>query len=54
MDPPPVLLTMPCQAPDDLKEGDTAQDLAVWARKWIGTYWCDRERREGLVQAWPK
>lgn len=54
VDPPPVLLTAPCLAPDDLKDGATAQDLALRAIQWMGAYWCERERREGLVRAWPK
>lgn len=54
IDPPPVLLTLPCLTPDDLKESSTAQDLAIWTLSWVATYWCERERREGLVEAWPK
>lgn len=54
VDPPPVLLTAPCLAPDDLKDGATAQDLALWTLAWMSAYWCERERREGLVTAWPK
>lgn len=54
VDPPPVLLTLPCLTPDDLKVGATAQDLALWAVGWMGAYWCERERREGLVATWPR
>lgn len=54
IDPPPILLTTACLTPDDLKEGATAQDLALWALSWIDAYWCERERREGLIEAWPK
>ena len=54
VDPPPVLLTMPCLAPGDLKGGATAQDLSLWTIAWMGAYWCERERREGLIGAWPK
>lgn len=54
IDPPPVLLTMPCLAPSELRAGATAQDLAAWTMEWIGAYWCERERRVGLIEAWPK
>lgn len=53
VDPPPVLLTMPCLAPDDLAAKATAQDLAVWAMGWMGAYWCERDRRAALIEAWP-
>jgi hypothetical protein len=45
---------MPCLAPDDLKAKATAQDLAAWAVQWMGAYWCERDRRAALIQAWPR
>lgn len=54
VDPPPVLLTMPCLAADELKAKATAQDLAAWAVQWMGAYWCERDRRAALLEAWPR
>lgn len=54
VDPPPVLLTMPCLAPEDLKAKATAQDLAAWTVQWMGAYWCEQDRRAALIEAWPK
>lgn len=54
VDPPPVLLTMPCLVPDALKAKATAQDLAAWAVQWMGAYWCEQDRRAALLEAWPR
>lgn len=54
IDPPPVGLTLPCQAPADLAADATAQDLAEWTVAWIGAYGCERGKRAALVEAWPK
>jgi hypothetical protein len=48
------MLTSPCQTPADLAEGATAQDLAAWAADWIGAFWCERDKRAGLLDAWPR
>ena len=54
IDPPPVMLTSPCQTPADLADTATAQDLASWAADWIGAFWCERDKRAGLLEAWPR
>jgi hypothetical protein len=54
IDPPPVVLTMPCPTPADLAEGATAQQLAGWSVEWIRAYGCERAKRAGLVEAWPR
>lgn len=52
--PPPVALVSRCQAPADLPEGATAQDLAMWTVAWIGTAGCERAKRQALIEAWPR
>ena len=54
IDPPPAALTLPCKTPADLQEGASAQDLATWSTAWIRAYGCERSRRAGLVEAWPR
>jgi uncharacterized protein YceK len=54
IDPPPVALVTACATPDDLKQGATAQDLALWTVAWIGTAGCERAKRQALVESWPR
>lgn len=52
--PPPVALASPCPALADLPEGATGQDLAAWAGDWIAAFGCERSKRAGLLEAWPR
>lgn len=54
VNPPPVLLTMECLVPENLPDTATGQDLAVWVIGWMDAFWCERDRRAALVDAWPK
>ena len=54
IDPPPVVLTMPWPTSVDLVEGANAQQPAVWSVEWISAYGCERAKRAGLVEAWPR
>lgn len=54
IDPPPANLTAQCLAPGDLAAGATALDLAKWTAEWIDSYGCERSKRAGLIEAWPK
>lgn len=54
IDPPPANLTAQCLVPDDLADGSTALDLAKWAADWIDAYGCERSKRAGLIEAWPR
>jgi hypothetical protein len=37
-----------------MPEGPTAQDLGDWVMSWIGTAGCERAKREGLIESWPR
>lgn len=54
IDPPPVGLISRCAQPAPLGESITAQDLAEWTVLWIGTAGCERSKRVGLIEAWPR
>jgi hypothetical protein len=54
IDPPPVVLTTKCLIPEDISKGSTAQDLALWAGKWIDAYGCEKAKRKALLESWPK
>lgn len=48
------MLASPCPTPADLAAGATAQDLAAWAIDWIAAFGCERGKRLGLLEAWPR
>lgn len=52
--PVPVALATPCEIPDDLELGATAQDAIGWAMEWINAFACERGKRSALIQAWPR
>lgn len=54
IDPPPVALSTPCSTPADLESNASAQQLSAWTVEWIGAYGCERAKRAGLVEAWPR
>jgi len=53
-EPPPANLASDCYKPQPLRLAANAQDLADWALEWIGAWRCERDKRTGLLKAWPK
>lgn len=47
-------LTSPCHAPADPADGATAKDLSLWTVGWVQAYGCERSKRAGLLEAWPR
>lgn len=54
IDPPPVAMVSRCPWPAELREEATARDLAEWVVAWIGAAWCERSKRQALIDSWPK
>lgn len=51
---PPVAMVTPCPEPDDLPDMATARELADMLAEWIQFGGCERNKRVGLLRAWPK
>ena len=54
IDPAPVAFTSPCPPPDDLAEPAPQRELEAWAAQWIGAYGCEKSKRMGLIDSWPR
>jgi hypothetical protein len=52
--PPPVVLLGACPTPGDLPDMATGRELAEWGVGWVKAYACERGKRIGLLEAWPR